>query len=79
MAPGLEKRSLVLAGHRTSLALESDFWKALDEAAAARGIVLSRLVEEIDKGRVGGSLASSCRLFALNGALALARVQPGPE
>ena len=75
MAPGLEKRSLVLAGHRTSLALESDFWKALDEAAAARGLVLSRLVEEIDKGRAGGSLASSCRLFAL----ALARAQPGPE
>jgi predicted DNA-binding ribbon-helix-helix protein len=75
MAPGLEKRSLVLAGHRTSVALESDFWAALDEAAASRGVMLSRLMEEIDKGRAGGSLASACRLFAL----ARARAQPGPE
>jgi predicted DNA-binding ribbon-helix-helix protein len=65
MAPGLEKRSLVLAGHRTSLALEEAFWTALDQAAAARGLALARLVEEIDSGRTEGSLASACRLFAL--------------
>lgn len=66
MAPGLEKRSLVLAGHRTSVALEEAFWAALEEAASARGVALARLVEDIDSGRVDGSLASACRLFALS-------------
>lgn len=68
MAPGLEKRSLVLAGHRTSVALEEAFWSALDEAAAARNMALARLVEEIDTARTDGSLASACRLFALQNA-----------
>ncbi|MGE3302515.1 MAG: ribbon-helix-helix domain-containing protein [Hyphomonadaceae bacterium] len=64
--PALEKRSLVLAGHRTSLALEPEFWAALDAAAAARGAALARLIEEIDAGREAPrSLASACRVFAL--------------
>jgi predicted DNA-binding ribbon-helix-helix protein len=65
MAPGLLKRSLVLAGHRTSLALEAEFWSVLDETAAVRDLPLARLVEEIDSGRADGSLASACRLYAL--------------
>ncbi len=65
MAPGLLKRSLVLAGHRTSLALEAEFWSVLDETAAVKDISLARLVEQIDSGRDDGSLASACRLFAL--------------
>lgn len=66
----LQKRSLALAGHRTSLALESEFWAALEHAAAARAISLSALVETIDLARGERSLASACRLFALGEAKA---------
>jgi predicted DNA-binding ribbon-helix-helix protein len=66
----LQKRSLALAGHRTSLALESEFWAALERAAAARTISLGALVETIDLARGERSLASACRLFALGEAKA---------
>jgi predicted DNA-binding ribbon-helix-helix protein len=66
----LQKRSLALAGHRTSLALEGEFWAALESAAAARGVSLGALVETIDLARGGRSLASACRLFALGQAKA---------
>lgn len=60
----------MLAGHRTSLALEPEFWDALTRAAAARGISLPQLVGEIDADRAATapdrSLASACRVFALN-------------
>lgn len=66
----LQKRSLALAGHRTSLALEPEFWTALERAAAARGVSLGALVETIDLARGERSLASACRLFALGEARA---------
>lgn len=61
----LQKRSLALAGHRTSLALEEEFWAVLERAAAARSQTLGALVETIDLGRGERPLASACRLFAL--------------
>jgi predicted DNA-binding ribbon-helix-helix protein len=64
-ARALRKRSLVLAGHATSLALEPEFWAALEALAAARGVSLARLVGEIDQGRGGRALASACRVTAL--------------
>ena len=70
-APGppqhLLKRSFRLAGHRTSVALEAEFWRALEEAAARRGQSLAALVEELDAGRAetGRPLASTLRVFAL--------------
>lgn len=76
--PGLQKRSLVLAGHRTSLALEPEFWAMLEAAAAQRDISLAALVAEIDLARGDQSperlLASACRVFAL----AWARAYCGP-
>jgi predicted DNA-binding ribbon-helix-helix protein len=64
--PGLQKRSLVLAGHRTSLALEPEFWAALEQAATARDISLAALVAGIDSARGDERLlASACRVFAL--------------
>ena len=67
--PGLHKRSLVLAGHRTSLALEPEFWAVLEVAATQREISLAALVAEIDRARGDASpdrlLASACRVFAL--------------
>jgi predicted DNA-binding ribbon-helix-helix protein len=63
------KRSLSLAGHRTSLALEPEFWAVLDEACAQAGRSLASLVAEIDEARVmsgdEGGLASACRVWVL--------------
>ncbi|HEX7760902.1 MAG TPA: ribbon-helix-helix domain-containing protein [Caulobacteraceae bacterium] len=61
----LRKRSLALAGHATSLALEPEFWAVLEAMAAARSTSLSDLVATIDSGRGGRPLASACRLAAL--------------
>ena len=67
--PGLLKRSLVLAGHRTSLALEAEFWRALETMAAQRELSLAGLVAEIDIARATHApdrlLASACRVEAL--------------
>ena len=62
---GLVKRSLSLAGHRTSLALEPEFWRVLEAMAAARAASLAALIADIDRGRVAQPLASACRLAAL--------------
>ena len=63
--PGLKKRSVVLAGHSTSLALEPAFWTVLEVLAAARGLSLAALVASIDAERGAKPLASACRLAAL--------------
>jgi len=62
----LRKRSVVLAGHSTSLALEAEFWAALEEAARERGASLAAVIAEIDARRDGRPLASACRLAALD-------------
>jgi predicted DNA-binding ribbon-helix-helix protein len=62
---GLTKRSLSLAGHRTSLALEAEFWRVLEALAAARNLSLAGLVRAIDEERGARPLASACRLAAL--------------
>ena len=59
------KRSLTIAGHRTSLSLERAFWRRLEALAAARGVSLSALVAEIDAGRGEANLSSALRVFAL--------------
>jgi predicted DNA-binding ribbon-helix-helix protein len=67
----LRKRSITIAGHRTSLSLEAAFWDALKEIAAARGLSLNRLIEDIDRARQeSGSatppnLSSAARVFVL--------------
>jgi predicted DNA-binding ribbon-helix-helix protein len=68
MAGHLEKRSLSLAGHRTSVALEPAFWRALEDAAAREGLSLAALVRMIDARRADPSvpLASALRLHALD-------------
>lgn len=63
---GLEKRSFSLAGHRTSVALEAEFWAALDTLAHAQGVALSALVAAVDAARnPERPLASSLRVHAL--------------
>ena len=60
------KRSIVVAGHKTSVSLEDAFWKALKEIAVFRGKTLSDLVASIDGGRAHGNLSSAIRLFVLS-------------
>jgi predicted DNA-binding ribbon-helix-helix protein len=63
---GLIKRSFTLAGHRTSIALEQEFWDALLRLAQVRGQSLSALIAAADAARSPGSqLASALRVLAL--------------
>jgi predicted DNA-binding ribbon-helix-helix protein len=61
----LYKRSVTIAGHRTSLSLEPEFWAALRDQAKARGWSLAHLIGEIDRGLAGRNLASAVRVFLL--------------
>lgn len=61
----LQKRSLKLAGHATSLALEPEFWAVLEEKAAKEQMSLAALVRSVDETRGEENLASACRLAAL--------------
>jgi predicted DNA-binding ribbon-helix-helix protein len=58
------KRSIVIAGRKTSVSLEDAFWSALKEIASARDLTLTALVGGIDSGRTG-NLSSAIRLFVL--------------
>jgi predicted DNA-binding ribbon-helix-helix protein len=59
------KRSLTIAGHRTSIALEPEFWDGLEALAARRGIRLTALIEEIDASRETPNLSSALRVAVL--------------
>ncbi len=62
----LEKRSFTLSGHRTSIALEPEFWAALEALARGRGETLLRVISVTDsERRPGQNLASALRLLAL--------------
>jgi predicted DNA-binding ribbon-helix-helix protein len=60
------KRSIVIAGHKTSVSLEDAFWKGLKEIAIGRDMTLSELVAAIDTDRRHGNLSSAIRLFVLD-------------
>ncbi len=61
----LKKRSLNLAGHATSLALEPEFWIVLDTWASEESLSIAALVRQIDSTRGARPLASACRVAAL--------------
>jgi predicted DNA-binding ribbon-helix-helix protein len=63
---GVVKRSVAIAGHRTSVSLEAPFWDALKDIAAARGASVQALVGEIDADRGGANLSSAIRVFVLH-------------
>ena len=63
--PTLKKRSLLLAGHATSIALEPEFWAVLDKMAVAQGGSVAALILNIDRERGARPLASACRVAAL--------------
>ena len=59
------KRSLVIAGHRTSVSLEDAFWRRLKAAAAERGLSVNGLVSSVDADRGDANLSSALRVFVL--------------
>ena len=65
MKSPVAKRSIVLAGHKTSVSLEDEFWVGLKEIAKAQRTTLSDLVGSIDTQRAHGNLSSALRLFVL--------------
>lgn len=60
------KRSIVVAGHKTSVSLEEAFWSGMKEISLIRSMTLSELVGEIDTNRQQGNLSSAIRLYVLN-------------
>ena len=60
------KRSIVVAGHKTSVSLEEAFWNGMKEISGERNMTLSELVGEIDSKRQQGNLSSAIRLFVLD-------------
>ena len=75
---GVVKRSLAIAGHRTSISLEDAFWRRLQAIAASRGVPVSRIVADVDAGRGGANLSSALRVFVLE-AVSLAERQDSAE
>ena len=77
------KRSIVIAGHKTSVSLEEAFWRGLKEIALSRLATLSDLVAAIDSERQLGNLSSAIRLFVLDHYKArmggAAEVRPAPR
>jgi predicted DNA-binding ribbon-helix-helix protein len=68
MTSSIVKRSVVIAGHKTSVSLEDAFWASVREIAKERGQTLSQLIGSIDSDRQyggNGNLSSAVRLFVL--------------
>lgn len=63
--PRLRKRSILLAGHATSMALEPEFWTVLEEMARDQALSLAGLIARLDETRGDRPLASACRVAAL--------------
>jgi predicted DNA-binding ribbon-helix-helix protein len=62
----VSKRSIVIAGHKTSVSLEDQFWNSLKEIAGERNMTLAELVRAIDADRQHANLSSAIRLFVLS-------------
>lgn len=62
----MDKRSVSIAGHRTSIALEAEFWTALEAMAAEKDQPMAALIRDIDENRETTNLSSAARLAVLN-------------
>lgn len=69
------KRSIVIAGHKTSVSLEDAFWSELKDIAEQKDQTLSAVVGDIDTRRHQGNLSSAIRLFVLDNARSRAMQQ----
>ncbi len=72
---GISKRSIVIAGHSTSVSLEPEFWDGLKAMSVKRGISLAALVADLDSQRSSANLSSALRLAVL----AFYRDRPAPS
>jgi predicted DNA-binding ribbon-helix-helix protein len=62
----VDKRSITISGHRTSISVEEPFWQALGEIAKSRNVSIAALIAEIDRKRpADGGLSSAIRLHVL--------------
>ncbi len=61
----LEKHSVLISGHRTSVTVEAPFWDELATIAGRRNISVNRLIGEIDRTR-DGNLSSAIRVYVLH-------------
>ena len=61
----MEKRSLSISGHRTSIALEPEFWAALEQMALEQQLPMAALIRQIDQDRATTNLSSAARLAVL--------------
>jgi predicted DNA-binding ribbon-helix-helix protein len=61
----ISKRSVVIAGHSTSVSLEPEFWEGLKAMSTQRGVSLASLIAEIDNKRTNPTLSSALRLAVL--------------
>jgi predicted DNA-binding ribbon-helix-helix protein len=59
------KRSVVIAGHRTSVSMEPEFWSELKRLADDAGLSIAALIARIDDRRRDGNLSSAMRVFVL--------------
>jgi len=66
MKSAIVKRSVVVAGHKTSVSLEDAFWEGLKKIAGKRDTSLSDLIASIDSERQHDNLSSAIRLFVLD-------------
>lgn len=75
------KRSILVAGHKTNISLEEQFWLGLREIAQDRATTVSAIVSDIDLRRRHANLSSAVRLFVLEHAQmkAAARTRAEPE
>ncbi|KQT56951.1 arylsulfate sulfotransferase [Methylobacterium sp. Leaf456] len=62
---GVAKRSVMIAGHRTSVSLEAEFWEALQEIARSENLSVQALIGRIDAERAGRNLSSAIRVHVL--------------
>ena len=60
------KRSILINGHRTSVSLENEFWRGLQDVARSKNAPVAKLVEQIDRDSDNVNLSSAIRVFVFN-------------
>lgn len=61
----MQKRSVTISGHQTSISLEEPFWRELKNLAKQKNMTLAALIGQIDRTRTGDNLSSALRLAVL--------------
>ncbi len=77
MGAGIVKRSVSIAGHRTSISLEEPFWEGLREIAARESLSVQALIGRIDAERGEQNLSSAIRVFVFTRLRAVRALPPG--